>query len=325
MEKVCAYGVKAHLPKLFEWYLLIFLAFLLTPSISQACWGTRPLAMGGAFVAVSGDVHGVYWNPASLAFLQTDQFTWTSNLTHLDNFNYDDFFALALPFNEAKPIRRNTQPGGSAMGLAIVVDENNFLNKNNVIIGKRKDRHFNFSYGFCSPSNPSLSFGLSVKTFYTWRKHDTGFSESDEIFLLDGGLLYRMSPQWNFGLLVQNFNEPVIFGEKYVCNVRPGLAWAYSPTSMVSFELYDFFGNSEQGKGDGVARNIRFGFEHKLIPQLALRWGGYNINSQKDGAKAITVGFGWKIRRWELNFTSMDFYALSEDTFSYLAGLTLTF
>ena len=35
--------------------------------ISYACWGGRPLAMGGAFTGVADNVDAVYWNPAGLA------------------------------------------------------------------------------------------------------------------------------------------------------------------------------------------------------------------------------------------------------------------
>ena len=77
-------------------YTLPLFILLFIPSLSFGCWGARPLAMGGAFTGVGGDVHGVYWNPAGLTTVPAEQFTWTSFLTNLDSINYDDLLFLQL-------------------------------------------------------------------------------------------------------------------------------------------------------------------------------------------------------------------------------------
>jgi hypothetical protein len=54
--------------------------------------GARPLGMGGAFTAVTGDVSSTYWNPAALSLLGYRQVSWT----HVSLYEQTDFdFAAA--------------------------------------------------------------------------------------------------------------------------------------------------------------------------------------------------------------------------------------
>jgi hypothetical protein len=75
--------------------IIVTLGLILIPTISKSQVsgyeflrthvGARPSALGGAFIAMSGDVHSVYYNPSALATLTGKQLTF-SYLNHFLDF-----------------------------------------------------------------------------------------------------------------------------------------------------------------------------------------------------------------------------------------------
>ena len=75
--------------------VIVILGFIMIPTISKSqvsgyeflrnYVGARPSALGGAFIAISGDVHSVYYNPSALATLKGKQLTF-SYLNHFLDF-----------------------------------------------------------------------------------------------------------------------------------------------------------------------------------------------------------------------------------------------
>ena len=57
-------------------YSLFILSFIFSQS-DQLFIGTRPLSMGGAFVAVSDDANTISWNPAGLPGMRRTEITST--------------------------------------------------------------------------------------------------------------------------------------------------------------------------------------------------------------------------------------------------------
>ena len=69
---------------------------------AYACFGARPMAMGGAFAGVADDIHAVYWNPAGIGQIRQKEFTYSATLPgSRDNFNHDDFVACIFPVSES--------------------------------------------------------------------------------------------------------------------------------------------------------------------------------------------------------------------------------
>jgi len=279
--------------------------------------------MGGAFTGVGGDVHGVYWNPAGLTTVTAKQFTWTSFMTNLEAINYDNFFAFVLPLGEKQSYSKGLPH--QTLGLAVVLDENISYP------AKFVDRYFTLSYGFPVGKSSPLSFGVNLKMIYNRVEflyevgNEYGYDNmADSAFLIDFGLLFQPVRSFSLGLLVQNANEASSLGATFIRNVRPGLAWNITPSTTLTLEVYDLLGKSDDEEND-VARNLRLGFESWLGPNFAFRCGGYNVNGDDPGAKAITAGIGCRVRNWEINYTLMDFYKLRGDEVCHMAGLTHTF
>lgn len=61
----------------------------------EACYGARPLGMGGAHVALAQGTEGLYWNPGGMVFSQHSTFVATQSLPP-GNINYQSFLGGAL-------------------------------------------------------------------------------------------------------------------------------------------------------------------------------------------------------------------------------------
>ncbi|UCD15014.1 MAG: hypothetical protein JSV34_04635 [Candidatus Omnitrophota bacterium] len=277
--------------------LLVYLIFnLMMVSNVFACVGARPLAMGGAFVGVADDANATYWNPAGLTQLEDIELTYTPTLYDRDEVNYDDFVSLA------SPLRFGDQDWGS-LGFS-------FINSGFKTAGSETtDRWYWLSYGAKLPLNLSLGANLRQEN-YKW-KINSGYyivntsvvgpiDDSDDALALDLSLLWKWE-KLSLGLLWQDVNEPEfdLFDDrvKLICvrNLRPGIAFRPDDKTIISAELYDVTSESEDFDND-----LRIGAERWFdLPvegaSLALRVGGYNINTDNEANRAITGGLGCKL------------------------------
>ncbi|MFH1097122.1 MAG: UPF0164 family protein [Candidatus Desantisbacteria bacterium] len=64
--------------------------------------GARPVALGGAYVAVDGDVNAICWNPASLGSIKHQEFTFMHN-EWLKDVRYE-FVGYAKPLSDGRVI-----------------------------------------------------------------------------------------------------------------------------------------------------------------------------------------------------------------------------
>lgn len=274
---------------------VIFLAFSIE-SEALACWGVRPLSMGAAFIAVSDDVHSVYWNPAGLSRVKYFELTYTRWLIKRDEGNYDDFLAGAIHL------------GAGAMGMSFTYNKDRFdryyIGSSSRIRKEKEDGYVNLGYGV--PLNESVSVGLNIKYNKTVINKNGvvkgdrfSNSRSDSVSLLDLGLLWEAAPGLTFGVLGQNINEPAMFNKKLIFNLRPGVAWKPSEKLVFAADFYDLL-----GKSDGeVNRNIRLGMEDRATENFTLRCGVYHINNIE--LRAYTAGFGLEIKGWKMDYGFM--------------------
>ena len=151
--------------KKFTFVLLILLFFssLISPHIVRSenpvgfdflrtLVGARPSAMGGAFVAIAGDIHNIAYNPAGLAMINKRQGTLTY-LNHLLDFQ-SGFFAYAHPFAN----------GVFAVGLHFF-DFGTFEGKdiNGEDTGEFGSNSFSFAVGYSYSPIKNLSVGGMAK------------------------------------------------------------------------------------------------------------------------------------------------------------------
>lgn len=279
---------------------MVFLALILgVASDSIACWGTRPLSMGGAFSAVSDDVHGIYWNPAGLTGVKHFDLTYSRWLSRRDIVNYDDFAAGALSL------------GICTLGVGLTCNhdkKNEWSNPRykRYVINKEEDRYVNCGCGVSL--GKALSLGLNINTIKTDYqgtdvKSGVPFTCSDDTYLLDLGLLWKVGSGISLGVLAQNLNEPRMYypeimkGEIYIFNLRPGIAWRPVKNIVLAADVYDALNNS---RGD---RDVRLGMEARALDSLVIRLGRYHVFDSK--LRADTAGFGWKFAGWKVDYGCM--------------------
>lgn len=265
-------------------------AFVFACEGAGACVGARPLAMGGAFIAVADDSSAVYWNPAGLAGLAQRQLGLTSTLNNRDAFNYDEFLAYAGPGPAA----------GCGAGLGFVVEHVGSLEGSEAY---RTSRWLVYSVA-CSVSR-DLALGANLR----YETHARRFPGSGLLlgsrWGMDLALLYRASPELSLGLLLQDSGlSPIRWGdgreEAVRVNVRPGIAYRPDPTTIIAVDLYDLgaltSGPPEEASGTFA---VRAGVERRVSGRLAARLGYYGISP---GVGAITCGAGWRENTWQVDY-----------------------
>ena len=125
---------------------LLSILLLLSPIFSQydqLFVGTRPLSMGGAFIAVADDANAITWNPAGLPGLRRTEFT--STYANLYNMGItQSYIGFVRPFSDR---------------IALGFDWSNVgYDDNELSYGENK---LNFAVG--AQPNKLFSFGLTLK------------------------------------------------------------------------------------------------------------------------------------------------------------------
>ncbi|MGA1823060.1 MAG: hypothetical protein ACMUIP_00260 [bacterium] len=269
--------------------ILLSTVFIMSHAASAlSCVGARPMAMGGAFIAIADDVNAVYWNPAGLSQLQQKEVTFTRTIFNRDNYNYDDFLAFALPIKK----------GRGALALSYI---NSGYRTSNLIT---ENHWFVLSGGLKIIRH--ISLGANIRILHTGIKYtrleymvgDVTYSDYDTNIGMDLTMLWKITERFSTGLLIQNMNEPTIEllselnmgSSKQLCNVRPAVAYKLTDRILTTVEMYDAFGESENTSVD-VSQDLRIGVESRLSDNFTIRWGAYHFKSLADGIKAYTYGY----------------------------------
>jgi hypothetical protein len=205
----------------------ILCIFLVLSSISFACWGTRPLAMGGAFVAVADDVNAVYWNPAGLGKITGGECTVAKNVGGVNDSNYDLYLAssvydLVNKFGYAGAIVTDTTELSDTFISEDVSDDSTDIGRI-----EEQSTYIQFAAGKKLEFIPGgFYYGMSIKqiqTKYLVRYNDPhNYSVDmqpidDKSIEFDLGLLYDFGPKVSnlisvyCMILVQKFLHKILF------------------------------------------------------------------------------------------------------------------
>lgn len=252
---------------------------------ARACVGARPLAMGGAFIAVADDVEATYWNPAVLAFLEEPQ--GTGMITASGDVNYRWYFAYGQPMGGRAGVAASTLR--SEYGFAVLTSD-----RTELWLIEDSDTWYWVSLGV--RLSPRLAVGANLRTMGTNRTETKYEGELwGNIFYYyaytqqqvsgqgtggDLSLLYRYNDRLSFGLLIQDALETTIYfsnslfpapynSKTFITNVRPGVAYRVSPRTTVAFDIYGLNLGSP-------FPYYSLGVETWLSPELALRGGYYH-------------------------------------------------
>lgn len=260
------------------WNFTLFLIALVFPAhggkVAYACVGARPLAMGGAFIAVADDSSLVYWNPAGLGALAHSEVQWTHTANNRDFYNYDEFVSLV------------TDKG---WGISWI--------RQGLWGGKWGSDWLVLSYGRAAKPDTYLGVNLRREAYHyldTGGRGSPAYQEAVRLGL-DLGFLYMPGGRYSLGLLVQDANGGAVrwpngMEERIALNLRPGFAFRPNSRTLIALDVYDLLNENNQ-------LSLRLGGEFKLDPRWRLRAGYYG----NDGG-ALTLGVTYALPDWSLDY-----------------------
>ena len=244
---------------------------------NQPAVGARPTALGGAFVAVADDGQAIYWNPAGLSKLQSQEIhTATADL--FGTGFKSNYLSYALPLSDRYAV------GLDWLRLGFGDEELRFA-----------QNRLGFSSGL--KIHQWLSLGASIKWFdidagLEGLAAPAGFSSRGNGWGFDLGLLVGPLSGFTLGAVVQDLGNTQIEYENGVqrtihpMNWRLGAAWRPTAKWLLS---------------GGLDTAAHLGGEYRLHPALVLR-GGLQRDLLDALGTAFAFGAGVNYRFLQANY-----------------------
>ncbi|MCB0834558.1 MAG: hypothetical protein KDC45_13915 [Bacteroidetes bacterium] len=217
--------------------------------------GAKPLAMGCAYVGLSGSVESFYYNPAGLWLISyptaSGFYSTPYNLKELRT----STFGVAWPF---------------ASGTAGASVES---------YGFDLYRESTASVAWSGAIKQVVSFGVMVNYHHLAIKGGGDASTAG----VDAGILLRPHEKIMVGFSARNINRPSIAGDDLPQAASLGISFQALPNWVVTADLY---------KDIRFPSDVRVGSEYKIADRIMLRGGLASDPSRVSGGLGIDVGFG---------------------------------
>ncbi len=282
-------------------YLQIFLiglylsAYAATPGTTgfqflKSQMGARPAAMGGAFVAVDGDVHGLHYNPASMATFseRVGSFTY---LKHLLDFN-SGFLGYVEP---------KVGPGNLSFAF-FYIDYGQFTKTDaeGQKLGSFSANSLVFTTSYALSPIENLLTGVSLKYL-----RSTIDNYGADAIALDAGVIYRIPAKQltiaaSFSNLGKSMTPFIEYKEDLPFLWRVGLTKQLEHLPlMLGFQLYQY--------SDEILHGA-LGLEFSLTDNAFLRLGYDNsgldlrVDASGDRFAGASIGLGLNWRKWSFDY-----------------------
>lgn len=284
--------------------------------------GARPFGMGGAFVAVADDVNSIFYNPAGLATIKGREASSLRVLNNRDSIDFKESIAFSYGTKEGGMggLYLHTLDVDWENGYADV-DHDGEKDKDEPYLGSDNKVAIFAMGGYGEGLLKKTAFGVSVKRFslllmksYGEGKGFSEISSKKKGFGFDIGVLHYISKEISLGFAIYNINEPKFVYEGLNINNQSydykithkltlvsGISLKLDDKTIVAIDLYDFDNINDwysKDEDDRDQSSVRFGFERRVLPNLAIR-GGY-------GAGFHSAGFGIKIKNTRLDYGLME-------------------
>lgn len=267
--------------------------------------GARPLAMGGAFVALANDASCLYWNPGGIAKLQRNEallmhtewlatmnFDYGGCVIHLGNFGTlgGSITALSMPELE---VRTEDRPDGTG----------EFFSAGDLAMA--------LTYARSLTDRFSIGFTAKYIHQHIWHATATGFAfDVGIVFVTDffnglriGGMISNFGPDLKMGgrdLRVFHDPDQRIMGnnEKVPANYETD-PWPLPINYQVGLAM-DLFRNNMHAFTLAVDalhpsddyESINIGGEYTIVNKIFLR-AGYQSLFLTDSEEGLSAGFGF--------------------------------
>ncbi|MCP4649850.1 MAG: hypothetical protein GY853_07220 [PVC group bacterium] len=272
-------------------FLITLVILLSISSCFAAEGGTRPISMGGAFVAMADDAHAATWNPAGMAWQEDFELSYSAILTNRDkyisgDFITDDYFVICSPLKSG--YKQNFESRGA---FGIYYQTSGYQqNSTDTSITQPGISYARTMF----EDNFAIGIGAS---YYDFEVGIPGASDNDTALSYNLGFLWYLNDKITLGCLWENLNEPsysILGLDNRLTRIwRPGVAYYFDEDTVVSLDIYDLTGNTED-KGSDFSQDIRIGFEHYMKEDFSIRFGAHHPNSSVDSSKYYSFGMGWQ-------------------------------
>ena len=296
-------------------------------TFTDASMGTRPLGMGGAFVAVADDANAAQDNPAGMAFF--DKTLRLATFTHSNLFSVGFLSRDFLSYAQA-------DSGFGAFGLswnrfAATIDPEQWTEDAFVYSGAKSLSS--------SESYPKISVGWQAK----YMRVDSGLSDSTDGLSVGGGtatgyglglgLMIKLRPSLTLGIMAQDLYSSISWAtgtlEILPTVGRGGLSYHLTDNTLFSAEAR----GTQTGKGFG-ASSWHVGAETWFFDGKSLMWnairnlglrGGYFQQLANSDAGQFTVGGSAKADQWQLDYTFQGGLTASHLGVTHRFGVSMAF
>jgi hypothetical protein len=259
----------------------------------------RSAAMGGAFIAMRGDVNGIFHNPAGMAYTEERQF----------NFNYVNYL---LDINGGQVGYSQRLNNWGQISAAIIYfdygdfdETNEFAEETGRTFGARD---FAIALSYSDYLESRFAYGVTLK--YVQSKIDV-FSASAIAF--DFGLIYEAPFQKDlfFGLSLLNVGESlsafIDTKENLPLSLRLGFAKKLEHLPLILNASFNDLNINEDSIIDRL-KKFSIGGEFILSEPLRLRLGYNNdVHQSLDtgtgtGFSGVTLGFGFLLNMYRFDY-----------------------
>ena len=256
--------------------------------------GARPSAMGGAFVAIPGDIHSVFYNPAGMSFIRERQGT-LSYLNHLLDFQ-SGFLGYTQPLSKG------------TFGAAInFYDFGQFDGRdaNNEPTGDFGATGFVFATGYSREVVKNVSLGATGKFI---RFQIDNFSQT--AVAADAGVMVSVpSQRLTVGAAILNVGTTT----SAFINSKDDLPVSFQFGVSKSLEHLPVLISGSLVKFQDDDLDFRLGGEMTLTEQLVLRLGydsigqDLQVDSSKDRFAGVSFGLGFKLNKFNVDYSLSSF------------------
>ena len=281
--------------------------------------GARALGMGGAYVAVKGDVTSGYWNPAGLSEISYPEISAMHSRRFEGLVNYD-YGAIAAPFRDNQSLSLSfirtavddipftTLPRKDLPQDASYYDTSGRLVHNIPYIERIENyADYAFFFSYAKKKSSRFSYGANVKFIRKGVGDNSAWG-----FGFDLGAIWNAYNDLNIGVNFQDVTTTVIAwdtGTKELVSPTLKLGMAYplwikwiqsqlliAADTDMHFEGRDFAADFSAGP---VSNDFRLGTELLLRQVVALRLGRSDIGS-------FSAGAGIRLPKLDIDYAFMD-------------------
>ena len=245
--------------------------------------GAKALGMGNAFVALSDDAYGFYWNPSGLAFL--NNFQAATMRADLFNSLEQHFISAAMPVF-----------GGVTIALSWVRLSIDDIPRYKDATGTASNRYDGI--------NPALTFGPSGNFSSNSDAFILSFAKYQRIMVDLGWQYFEFPIDFGYGVNFKMINESIDNKTGSGIGIDLGILLKIELSNVFNDENYGdlMFGLNVQDiaetkitwdtaskRKDTIDRNVKFGFAYKqplefIDAQLTL---AFDIDTRYDGANHV--------------------------------------